>query len=177
MPQLNLARIGALVAVGLVAFALASAACTGGWTYDNVPEGNRCNPYDIHNECSSGLQCTVSAWQVANQSGTSYQGTPDLALGVGAGTDNAGNYNVLAFCPENYCCPVDSNGALTTSSNAYCQPGCAGGAVALCSSTGDTPPYTGVCAFLDSGVLPSPDAGGGSPSEASTPAEASTSGG
>jgi hypothetical protein len=80
LPSLNLARIGALVAVGSVAFALAQAGCTGGWTYTNVPEGDRCNPYDSHNECASGLQCTVSSWQVANQGGTSYQGTPELAL-------------------------------------------------------------------------------------------------
>src|ERR1700677_869409 len=98
MPPLNLARIAALVAVGLVAFALAPAGCIGGWDYSNVPEGDRCNPYDSHNECASGLACTVSAWQVANQGpGTSALGTPDLALEQGAGTNNAGVPDVLAF--------------------------------------------------------------------------------
>jgi hypothetical protein len=170
MPSLNLARMGALVAVGSVAFAIAAAGCTGGWDYGNVPEGDRCNPYDSHNECGSGLQCTVSSWQVANQGGTSYQGTPEIALGPGAGTDNAGNYNVLEFCPENYCCPVDSNGDLTTSGNANCQPGCNGGAASICAAIGNsTDPYAGVCDFVNSGVLPTPDAG----PEASTPPDAS----
>ncbi len=172
MPPLNLALIGVLVAAGSVAFALSPAGCTGGWDYSNVSEGNRCNPYDSHNECGSGLQCTVSQWQVANQSGPSYQGTPELALQQGAGTNSTGAYNVLLFCPENYCCPVDSNGDLTTSGNPNCQPGCNGGAAAICpGGVGtDTAPYNGVCAFVDSGVLP-PDAGS-TPAEGGTPAEA-----
>ncbi len=169
MPPLNLGRIGALAAASSVTFAMAMAGCTGGWDYSGVPEGDRCNPYDSHNECASGLQCTVSAWQVANQAGTSNLGTPELALQQGAGTDSAGNYNVLAFCPENYCCPVDSNGDLTGSGNANCQPGCNGGAQAICAANGDNAPYNGVCEFADSGVLPSPDAGGGGAAEASTP--------
>ena len=70
MPSLNLDRIGVLIAAGSVALALAPAGCIGGWDYSNVPEGDRCNPYDSHNECASGLQCTVSSWQVANQTGT-----------------------------------------------------------------------------------------------------------
>ena len=73
MPPLNLARIAALLAVGLLAFALAPAGCIGGWDYSNVSVGNRCNPYDSHNECGSGLQCTVSSWQVANQGTVSAQ--------------------------------------------------------------------------------------------------------
>jgi len=166
MPPLSLARLGALVAVGSVAFALAPAGCKGGWDYSDVSEGDRCNPYDSHNECGSGLQCTVASWQVANQSGTSYQGTPELALAQGAGTDSAGNFNVLAFCPENYCCPVDSNGVLTTSGNPNCQPGCNGGAAALCSGGVDTPPYTGACSFVASGVVPPPPAEAGAPAEA-----------
>jgi hypothetical protein len=159
MPSLNLARIGALVAAGSVAFALAAAGCTGGWDYSDVPEGDRCNPYDSHNECGSGLQCTVSSWQVANQSGTSNLGTPNLALAPGAGTDNAGNYDVLEFCPENYCCPVDGNGDLATSGNANCQPGCNGGAQSICNSIGNsTMPYVGVCDFAMGMPLPA-DAG------------------
>jgi len=172
MPSLNLARIGALVAVGSVAFALGPAGCIGGWTYSNVPEGDRCNPYDSHGECASGLACTVSSWQVANQGGTSSLGTPELALAAGAGVNSAGAYNVLEFCPENYCCPVDGNGNLTTSSNANCQLGCNGGAAAICSAQGNsTAPYVGVCDFASSGVLPAGDDGG--PEEASTPEEAS----
>ncbi|HXX67441.1 MAG TPA: hypothetical protein VEK07_09685 [Polyangiaceae bacterium] len=183
--MLNLPCMGALAAVGLVALALTQAGCTGGWDYSNVPEGDRCNPYDSHNECASGLACTVSSWQVANQSGTSYLGTPNLALAAGAGTNNAGEPLVLEFCPENYCCPVDSNGNLMANNNPNCQPGCNGGAASICAAIGnDTAPYVGVCDF-DGGPLPeedaeseagpSPDAGdGGTPSDAST-ADASTS--
>jgi hypothetical protein len=155
LPSLNLARIAALVAIGSVALALAPAACIGGWTYDNVPEGDRCNPYDSHNECASGLQCTVSSWQVANQGGTSYQGTPELALpaGGGAGVNSKGTFDVLEFCPENYCCPVDGNGNLTTSTNPYCQKGCNGGAASICAAVGDVDsgPYVGACEFADGG--------------------------
>jgi hypothetical protein len=169
MPSLNLAlaRIGALLAVGSVAFVLAPAGCVGGWDYSNIPEGDRCNPYDSHGECASGLACTVSSYQVANQAGTSNLGTPELALAAGAGVNSAGAYNVLEFCPENYCCPVDGNGNLTTSSNPNCQTGCNGGAAAICAAIGNTtPPYAGACDFASSGVLPSDDGGS---EEASTP--------
>src|SRR5580700_3676909 len=168
MPSLNLARIVALVAVGSVAFALAPAGCTGGWDESNVPEGDRCNPYDSHGECASGLACTVTSYQVANQSGPSNLGTFNLALAAGAGINSAGSYDVLEFCPENYCCPVDADGNLTgTSSNLYCQPGCNGGAAAICAAIGNTTaPYVGVCDFANSGVLPSEDGG---TEEAGTP--------
>jgi hypothetical protein len=104
---------------------------------------------------------------VANQSGTSYLGTPSLALAVGAGMDNAGNYDVLEFCPENYCCPVDSNGDLTgTSSNPNCQPGCNGGAQSICNSIGNSAaPYVGVCDFAMG--MPLPDAGASTPDASS----------
>jgi hypothetical protein len=173
MPSLNLARIGALVAVGWGAFALAPAACIGGWTYSNVPEGDRCNPYDSHNECASGLQCTVSAWQVASQGMVATQGNTVLFLAQGAGTNTSGAFDVLPFCPENYCCPVDSNGNLTTSTNANCQPGCNGGAQAICTANGNGAPYDGVCDFADSGVVPAEDGGSdaGPSEEASTPVE------
>jgi hypothetical protein len=187
MSSLNLARISALVAVGSVAFALAPAGCIGGYDYSNVPEGDRCNPYDSHNECGSGLNCTVSSWQVANQGGTSYQGTPEVALGSGAGTNSAGAYNVLAFCPENYCCPVDGNGNLyppgPNNTNPNCQPGCNGGAASICASIGDTTaPYVGVCGFADDGVYPSeagstPEDAGSTPEDTgSTPADGSGGG-
>jgi hypothetical protein len=195
MPPLNLARIAALVAVGLVAFALAPAGCVGGWDYSNVPEGDRCNPYDSHNECSSGLACTVSSWQLANQGTISAQGNEVLFLGPGAASNSAGAYDVLEFCPENYCCPVDSDGNLTTSTNPNCQPGCNGGAASICTAVGNsTPPYVGVCDFADSGVLPeeagsdaessdaessdaepTPDAGDATMSVEASTSEASTS--
>lgn len=160
LSSLNLARIGAMVAVGSLTFAVAQSGCIGGWSYDNVPEGARCNPYDSHNECSSGLQCTVSSWQVAEQGTVSSQGNTVLFLAPGAGTNTAGDYNVLAFCPENYCCPVDSNGNLTgKSTNPFCQPGCSGGAAAICVAEGNTTvPYQGVCDFADGGPL-LPDTG------------------
>jgi hypothetical protein len=190
MRPLYLARLGALVGAALAALALAPTACIGGWDYGNVPEGDRCNPYDSHNECGSGLQCTVSSWQVANQGVLAPQGNITPFLGAGAGTNNMGAYDVLEFCPENYCCPVDSDGNLTgTSSNANCQIGCNGGAASICTAVGNaTAPYVGVCDFADSGEVPdaesdaepdaeqpSSDAGDGSTSaETSTPAEAST---
>ncbi len=34
-------------------------------------------------------------------------------------------------CPENYCCPTSG-----TSANPFCQPGCNGGAEAICAATG-----------------------------------------
>jgi hypothetical protein len=160
MPPLNLARIAALVAVGLVGFALAPAGCIGGWDYSNVPEGDRCNPYDSHDECGSGLQCTVSSWQVTNQGMLENTGTVLMDLQPGAGTNSTGAFDVLEFCPENYCCPVDGNGNLTASTNPNCQPGCNGGAAAICASIGNaTAPYVGVCDFADGGPLPSEDAG------------------
>jgi hypothetical protein len=182
MPSLNLAHIAVLVAVGSVAFALAPAGCVGGWDYSNVPEGDRCNPYDSHGECSSGLACTVSSYQVANQAGTSNLGTPELALAAGAGINTSGTYDVLEFCPENYCCPVDGDGNLAPSSNANCQPGCNGGAASICAAIGNTTaPYAGVCDFASSGMLPSEDGGteeAGTPDsatpEAGTPDSATT---
>jgi len=100
------------------------------------------------------------------------QGNTALFLAPGAGTNNAGAFDVLAFCPENYCCPVDSNGNLTTSTNPNCQPGCNGGAQSICTANGNGAPYDGVCDFADSGVVPAEDAGA-PPEEASTPADGS----
>ncbi len=47
-------------AVGTLAgCALVVVACNvGGFTDDNVPEGDRCNPLASHDECGSGLVCT-----------------------------------------------------------------------------------------------------------------------
>ena len=91
---------------------------TGGFTDTDVSEGNRCNPLDSHNECGGGLVCT------------------------GQGSSPA-----IPFCPENYCCSIDSSGNLN-SSNDFCKPGCAGGAAAICKANSDP----GACAFADGGV-------------------------
>ncbi len=47
-----------------------------------------------------------------------------------------------ADCPESYCCPV-----MGSSTNPFCQPGCAGGQASLCDAGG-------------SADCPSPDDGG-----------------
>jgi len=56
------------------------------------------------------------------------------------------------FCPESYCCPAN----VTPSSNAFCQPGCAGGAASACAA-GDLPS----CIFLDGGDAASSSANSG----------------
>jgi hypothetical protein len=81
--------------------------CIGGFNEENISEGNRCNPLDSHDECASGLVCS------------------------GRGVAPA-----VPYCPENYCCSVDSNGNLN-SNNANCQPGCNGGAASICAATKD----------------------------------------
>jgi hypothetical protein len=158
----NVARnvaLGTLVA-GIL---LALAGCIGGWSDDNVGEGNRCNPYLSHNECASGLACTVSSWQVSNAGTLAYNGLFVPALGSGAGP-------VQMYCPENYCCPVDSNGNLMASSDPNCQAGCNGGAQSICTATGDP----AACAFADGGqaAVNALEAGAPAMMEAGTPAEA-----
>jgi hypothetical protein len=71
--------------------------------YSEGAEGDRCDPLRSSDECNSGLHCS---------------GNP---IGISASYP-------IAFCPENYCCPA----AVTASDNAYCQPGCNGGAAAIC---------------------------------------------
>ena len=107
--------VGALLAV----LSLAAAGCLGGVGETNVSEGDRCNPLDSHNDCSSGLVCTGQ------------QSSPPVP-----------------FCPENYCCSVDSNGNLN-STNINCQPGCNGGAMAICTATKDP----GACALAGGASL------------------------
>jgi hypothetical protein len=118
---------GALAIAGVLLallFAMATG-CIGGFTADGVPEGDRCNPLDSHNECASGLVCT------------------------GQGPSPA-----VPYCPENYCCSVDNNGNLN-STNANCQPGCNGGAAAICNATKDP----SACAVAAGMPPPAPDAG------------------
>jgi len=157
MQPLIISRLGPMLAAAVAAAVGLAAAggCIGGWDYSNVSEGNRCNPYDSHNECSSGLNCTVSSWQVSQQGLVANTGTLVPGLGSAAGP-------VLLYCPENYCCPVDGNGNLMPSTNPNCQVGCNGGAASICSATSD--PDTCACAA----VL----ADGGSPSSAACQAPA-----
>jgi len=118
----------AALAIGGVLLALFFAmatGCIGGFSDENVSEGNRCNPLDSHNECASGLVCT------------------------GQGPSPA-----VPYCPENYCCSVDSNGNLN-STNPNCQPGCNGGAASICNATKDP----GACAVAAGMPPPSADAG------------------
>jgi hypothetical protein len=110
--------VGAVLALSVTA---AGCFMTGGLSDTGVSEGNRCNPLDTHNECSSGLVCT-----------------------------GQGSSPTVPFCPENYCCSVDSSGNIN-SSNAFCQPGCAGGAASICKANSDP----GACAFADGGSLAS----------------------
>jgi hypothetical protein len=106
-------------------------------------EGDRCNPLRTSDECGSGLVCS---------------GNP---IGISASYP-------IQFCPENYCCPAD----LSQSTNPYCQPGCNGGAAAICAADGTN---TGACACADAGeCAPAPDAatsstGEGGGDEASSP--------
>lgn len=141
MPILSPA--GALVGAVLALWSVVGTACmTGGFTDSDVPEGDRCNPLDSHNECASGLVCTGQ------------QSAPPVP-----------------FCPENYCCAVDGNGN-NNSKNPNCQPGCNGGAAAICAANKDP----GACALaagdsltvavaMDEDAAPAPaappDAGGG----------------
>jgi hypothetical protein len=108
-------RAGVLLAV----LSIAPAGCVGGFFNENLSEGDRCNPLDSHNECSSGLVCT-----------------------------GQGSSPTIPFCPENYCCPMDSNGNIS-STNAFCQPGCNGGADAICraSMAGNVAADPNACVF------------------------------
>ncbi len=67
------------------------------------------------------------------------------------------------LCPENYCCPADGN-----SSNPNCQPGCNGGAAAICFAD---PTATYACEVADAQAhdtpLPPEPAEGGT--DATTP--------
>lgn len=75
--------------------------------YNEDAEGDRCNPLQSSNDCHSGLVCA---------------GYP---IGQSAAYP-------IPFCPENYCCPVD----VSASESPFCQPGCNGGAAAICAADG-----------------------------------------
>ena len=96
-----------LVGLLFTGLSLAGAGCVGGFNTENLAEGERCNPLDIHNECGSGLVCT-----------------------------GQGSAPSIPSCPENYCCSVDTNGNIN-STNPSCQPGCSGGAASICAANMD----------------------------------------
>jgi len=74
--------------------------------YAESAEGDRCNPLRSSDECNSGLHCS---------------GNP---IGISIAYP-------IPYCPENYCCPDP----ITASDNPYCQPGCNGGAAAICAAS------------------------------------------
>jgi len=125
-----LARACTLVVALAAVLAFAGAGCA--FTDSNTPQGDRCNPLDNHNECSSGSVCT-----------------------------GQGSAPTIPFCPENYCCSVDSNGNIN-SADPNCQPGCNGGAASICKANSDP----GACAFAAGATLAAAmamDADGGTP--------------
>ncbi len=64
-----------------------------------------------------------------------------------------------AYCPESYCCPTSGS-----SSNPFCQPGCNGGAAAICKAD---PTQTDACAVGgEGGDAGSEDGGGDGASDA-----------
>ena len=141
-----LARASTLVGALLAVLSFAGAGCEGGLSDTGVSEGNRCNPLDSHNECGSGLVCT------------------------GQGSSPA-----VPFCPENYCCSVDSSGNIN-STNDFCKPGCAGGAASICKANSDP----GACAFAGGASLAAAmamDEDAGAPAPAPTDDAAAAEGG
>jgi len=103
----------------------------GGFSDENTPEGDRCNPYTSHNPCKQGAVCA---------------GYPPST------PDQFQPFVLIPFCPEDYCCSAttSADGTLTiTSANPNCQPGCNGGAAAMCAANSDL----GACLFADGGTL------------------------
>lgn len=98
---------------GACLVALAGALVLGAGACNEAGQGDRCNPLRSSNECGGGLVCA---------------GNP---IGQSAAYP-------IPYCPENYCCPVNSDGTLdyANATSPYCQPGCNGGAAALCSAEG-----------------------------------------
>jgi hypothetical protein len=128
-----LSRACLLVGAILAILPVVGVGC-GAFTESGTSEGNRCNPLLSHDECSSGLVCTGR------------QSAP-----------------AVPFCPENYCCSVDSKGDIN-STNPNCQPGCNGGAASICTASKDP----GACAFaggasLSTAMAMDEDAGAAAP--------------
>lgn len=98
--------------VGAYMFAFASGALVlGVGACNEAAQGDRCNPLRSSNECNGGLVCA---------------GNP---IGQSAAYP-------IPLCPENYCCPVnvDGNVDFAHATSPYCQPGCNGGAAAICAA-------------------------------------------
>lgn len=103
-----------------------------GGCYSEGREGDRCNPNRSSDECGSGLVCS---------------GYSNVAGDPGQNWISA-SYPI-PYCPENYCCPPD----LSQATSPYCQPGCNGGAAALCAASSAN---VDACA-LANGTPPSDD--------------------
>jgi hypothetical protein len=126
---------------------LAVALALFGGCYAEGQEGDYCNPLRSSDECNSGLHCS---------------GNP---IGISASYP-------IAFCPENYCCPAVPG----PSDSPNCQPGCNGGAAAICAADMNA----GACAFAACAAdaaepstcpVESGDAGASGEGSAAAPAE------
>jgi hypothetical protein len=151
-------RIGAGLA------ALAGALIVGNAGCNQAGQGDRCNPLRSSNECGGGLVCA---------------GNP---IGMSAASP-------IPFCPENYCCPANADGTVdfASATSPYCQPGCNGGAAAICVA--DDTPDAEACAVAacladasdpttclpEDGSAPEPDAETSDAAGDVTPSEAGAS--
>ena len=113
---------------------LAALALMGG-CYSEGREGDRCDPNRTSDECGGGLVCSGYS-NVAGDPGQNWL---------------SANYPI-ASCPEDYCCPPD----LSRATSPYCQPGCNGGAAAICATSPTT--QDAACALANGTPLPSDDA-------------------
>ncbi len=124
-------------------------------------EGDYCNPDLSHSDCNSGLACTAASQGPPTPDNLTYYHqtlNPDLPV--------YGEWSPNAPCAENYCCPIAGG-----STNPNCQPGCNGGAAAICMAEPSAGPDVDggagyvceVAAALEAG-LPIPD--GAIPSDA-----------
>jgi|SRR5580658_7073911 hypothetical protein len=102
--------------VGACLVALAGALILGDAGCNEAAQGDRCNPLRSSNECGGGLVCA---------------GNP---IGMSAASP-------IPFCPENYCCPANADGTVdfASATSPYCQPGCNGGAAAICAADNSAP--------------------------------------
>jgi hypothetical protein len=116
-----LPRFGLYVVAVLGTLVLAGAGCDA-WGNEGH-EGDRCNPNRSSDECSSGLVCSG----YSNVTGDPGQNWLSAS-------------HPIPFCPEDYCCPPD----LGQATSPFCQPGCNGGAAAICAADSTN---AAACAF------------------------------
>jgi len=106
-------------------------------------------------KCLSGLAASLVLAALACNQGS--EGDRCNPISAANGHDECGSglvcHNDIPGCPEAYCCPSD----LSKSSNAFCQPGCNGGAASACTA-GDVD----ACAIS----MPPAEAGPDAPAEA-----------